>query len=84
LWNCEARVVGRDSFGQELDGDRLIEREVVRAIHAAHATTSQQRDEASAAGDHGTGRGPARRRRAQQRWFDPDERVGHGGILLEE
>ena len=52
----EPAVVGGDAAGQELQGDRLIEREVVGAIHFAHAAASEQRDQAVAAGDDRAGR----------------------------
>ena len=55
----ELRVVDRGAFRQELQGDRLIEREVVGAIHFAHAAASEQRHEPVAAGDDGAGRKPA-------------------------
>ena len=51
----ELRVVGRDAFGQELQGDRLIERQVVGAIHLAHAAAAEQRDQPVAAGDDRAG-----------------------------
>ena len=42
-----------DAFGQELQRDRLIEREIVGAVHFAHAAAAEQRDQAVAAGDDG-------------------------------
>jgi hypothetical protein len=37
--------LGADPFGKELEGDRLIECEVVSAIDLAHPTPAEQRDE---------------------------------------
>jgi hypothetical protein len=55
----EPAVVRRHAPGEELERDRLIEREIVGAIDFAHATASEQGDEAVAAGDDGSGREPA-------------------------
>ena len=64
LWNCASRAgVGGDAVGQELQRDRLIEREVVGAVHLAHAAAAEQRDEPVAAGDDGARREAVRRRR---------------------
>ena len=59
----ERRVVDGGAFRQELQRDRLIEREVVGAIHLAHAAAAEQRHEAVAAGDDGAGRKTAGDRR---------------------
>ena len=50
-------------FGQELQRDRLIERQVVGAIDLAHAAATEQRDQAIAAGDDGSRREPVAGRR---------------------
>ena len=52
----QPRVVGGDARREELQRDRLIEREIVGAVHLAHAAAAEQRDEAVAAGDNGAGR----------------------------
>ena len=88
----QAAIVGRDAAGQELQRDRLIERQVVGAIHFAHAAASEQGDEPIAAGDDRAGREGARRkgrpgrrlhtRRANRRVVV--EAGGHDRILLEE
>ena len=39
----EARGVGGDAGGQELEGDRLLEREVFGAVDLAHAAAAEQR-----------------------------------------
>jgi hypothetical protein len=46
----EPAVVGRHALREELQGDRLIEREIVGAIHFTHAAASEQGDEAVASG----------------------------------
>ena len=58
-------VVGRDAVRQELQRDRLIECEVLGAVHLAHAAAAEQGDETVAAGDDrawGEGRGRSWRR----------------------
>ena len=51
-----ARGIAPRRLGQELQRDRLIEREVVGPIDLAHAAAAEQRHEAIAAGDDGAGR----------------------------
>jgi len=48
----EPRRIGGGALGQELQRDRLIEREVVGAVDLAHAAAPQQADDAEAAGEH--------------------------------
>ena len=63
-WNCASRPASRcDAGGQELQRDRLAERQVVGAVHLAHAAAAEQRDDAVAAGDDRPGREAVRRRR---------------------
>ena len=52
----EPAVVVGGAAGQELQRDRLIEGEVVGAIHFSHAAAAEQRDQPVAAGDDGAGR----------------------------
>ena len=47
----EVRRIAGDPFGQELQRDRLIERQIVGAIDFAHAAAAEQRDQPIAAGD---------------------------------
>jgi len=47
-------LVGRDSLRQKLQGHGLVQREIVGAVHLAHAAASEQGDEAIAAGDDRT------------------------------
>ena len=59
MWNCARRASSAATpVRQELQRDRLVEREVVGAVHLAHAAASEQRDEAVAAGDDRAGREP--------------------------
>ena len=51
----QPRVVAGDARRQELQRDRLIEREIVGAVHLAHAAAAEQRDKAIAARDDGAG-----------------------------
>ena len=55
----EPAVVGGHAVGQELQRDRLIEGEIVGAIHFAHAAASEQRRRG------GSGRRPRRRVRSR-------------------
>jgi hypothetical protein len=41
----ELRGIGGDAGRQEFQRDRLIERQVVRAVHFAHAAAPEQGDE---------------------------------------
>ena len=90
----EPRRIGGGAIGQELQRDRLIEGEILGAIHFTHAAAPEQRDEAVAARDNGPGCQPLRRGRARpaarriceagSRERRPDRRVvirkiGHGG-----
>ena len=52
----EARRIVRDVVGQELEGDRLSELEVVGAVDLAHAAAPERRDDAEAAGEDGARR----------------------------
>src|SRR4029078_11246898 len=52
--------VGADPLGKELEGDRVIECEVVSAVDLAHPAPAQQRNETIAAGDNGARREAAR------------------------
>ncbi len=90
LWNCASRAsLAGDALGQELQRDRLIEREVVGAVHLAHAAAAEQRDQTIAAGDDGAGceamdgrdrgGGSTRCQRAGQR-IDREIVVALGGI----
>ena len=47
--------IARGHFGQELERDLLAQREIVRAIHFAHAAAAEQRDDAVAIGQQRTG-----------------------------
>jgi len=85
----ELRVVDRRAFRQELQGDRLIECEVLGPVHFAHAAAPEQRHEPVAARNDGTGRETAGRRHAAGRraWGRRRERdvgvadaSGHVGI----
>ncbi|HEV2764706.1 MAG TPA: hypothetical protein VGV38_17130, partial [Pyrinomonadaceae bacterium] len=48
----ERRAVARDALGQELQRDRLLELQVVRAVDLAHAAATQEADDAVAPGEH--------------------------------
>lgn len=52
----EPAIVVGGATGQELQRDRLIQREVVGAIHFSHAAAAKQRDQPVAAGDDRAGR----------------------------
>ena len=53
LWNCASRSrVGGDAAGQELQGDRVVERQIVGAVHLAHAAPAEHRDQAITPGNH--------------------------------
>ena len=52
----EEALVGRDGLGQELQGDRLPELQVVGAIDLAHAALSEKPDDPVALAEHGAGR----------------------------
>jgi hypothetical protein len=83
----EAAVVRGDPAGQELQCHRLIERQVVGAIHFSHAAAAEQGDQAVAAGDNRARREGVGRRRPHGRWSDRrvvTEAGWHGRILLEE
>ena len=53
-------LVARDRVGQELQRDRLAERQVVGAIDLAHAASPEQRDDAVAVGEHRARHEPSR------------------------
>jgi hypothetical protein len=46
------RLIARGAFRQELERDRLVEREVVGAVDLAHAAAAEQRDEPIPTGDN--------------------------------
>ena len=48
----ESIGIGCDVLGQELQGHRLVERQVVGAEHLAHAAAPEQRDESIPPGEH--------------------------------
>jgi len=74
----EARGVGGDPLGQELERNRLVEGEVVGAVDLAHTAAAEQRDQAIARRDHRPGREPRRAGgRRQWRRADGDVEVGH-------
>ena len=52
----EARGIGGDGLGQELQRHGLVEAQVVGAVHLAHAAASEQADDAVAVVDDGAGR----------------------------
>ena len=64
----EPGVARRHAVGQELQRDRLVERQVVGAVHLAHAAAAEQRHQPVAARDDGARREtpPSRRRRARR------------------
>jgi hypothetical protein len=51
----ETIAVGGDSGRQELERDRLVERQVVGAVNLAHSAAAEKRDEAVASGDDRAG-----------------------------
>ena len=55
----EAGRVLVDRFGQELQGDRLAELEVVGAIDLAHAAAAEERHQPIASGDDRASRQPS-------------------------
>ena len=59
----EARGVGGDAVGEELERDRLPEREIVGAVDLAHAAAAEERDQAVARGDDRSRREAACQRR---------------------
>jgi hypothetical protein len=52
----EAVGVRCHAFGKKLQRDRMIERQVVGAIHLAHAAAAEERDQSIASGDDRSGR----------------------------
>ena len=48
--------VGGDAGGQELQGHGLVERQIVGAVHLAHAAAAEHRDEAISPGNYGARR----------------------------
>ena len=63
----ELRRVGGDTIGEEFQRDRLIQCEIVGAVHFAHPAAPEQRDESIPPADDGAGRESARARRARTR-----------------
>ncbi len=51
--SCQRRRVGRRRCRQELQGDRLPERQVIGAIHLAHSTAAEEPDDAVTTGEDG-------------------------------
>src|SRR5205085_5399894 len=51
----QGRAVRRQAFGEQLQGDRLRELEVVGAVDFAHAAAAQQADDAVTPGEHRAG-----------------------------
>ena len=47
----ESLFVGRDVGRQKLQRDRMIEREVVSAVHLAHASTTEEGNQPLTSGD---------------------------------
>jgi hypothetical protein len=74
------------AFGQELERDRLIERQIVGAIHLARAAAAEDADQAVAAVDDRPGReAGGRRRRRRPPGSGRHRRVGvtgagHAGV----
>jgi hypothetical protein len=48
--------IGRDAGREEFQGDRMVQCQVVGAIHFAHPAAAEHRDEAIAPGNQGSGR----------------------------
>src|SRR5207344_2595535 len=69
-----AAIVVGDAGRQELQGDRLVERQVVRAIHFSHAAAAEQRDKAVASGDN-------RAWREGSRWLRPGGDALAGAVV---
>ena len=58
----EARGIGGDALWQELERDRLLEREVVGTVDLAHPAAAEERDQAIARRDDRAWREAARSR----------------------
>ena len=59
--------VGGDGVGQEFQGNGMVERQVLGAVHLAHAALAEQRHEPVAPGDNGSRCEAVRRRRRPPR-----------------
>ena len=63
----------RNVVGKELQGDRLIERQVIGAIHLSHAPSTEQRHQTIASGDRST---PVGARCPPEAWEDRTRQSG--------